>query len=168
MKKIIKAFRRMKWRNRKNANRSKMNAGFSFVETLAVLAVSAILASQVGAAAFRMVQRARVSAACTQIESFKAALQSYYIDCGAFPTGEQGLRALWEKPDVFPVPASWSGPYTEKKIPADPWGNEYVYRRKGEVYPEDAPESAPFIILSFGSDGIAGGEKDGIDIVSWQ
>ena len=69
-----------------------LGAGFSFVETLAVLAVSAILASQVGAAAFKMVQRARVANARTQIESFKAALQLYYIDCGSFPTGSRGLR----------------------------------------------------------------------------
>ncbi len=168
MKKVLKIFRRMKWRNRRISHSKKLNAGFSFVETLAVLAVSAILASQVGAAAHKMVQKARVANARTQIESFKAALQSYYIDCGSFPTGEQGLSALWVKPDLYPVPDGWNGPYTEKKIPLDPWGKEYIYKRGGEVFPEGAPETAPFVVLSLGADGLSGGEQNDMDIVSWE
>ncbi len=168
MKKVLKFFHRMKWRNRRAENAGKINAGFSFVETLAVLAVSAILASQVGAAAHKMVQKARVANARTQIESFKAALQAYYIDCGSFPTGEQGLSALWQKPDMYPVPDGWNGPYTERKIPLDPWGNGYVYRRSGEVYPDGAPASAPFVVLSLGADGLSGGESNDMDIVSWE
>ena len=70
LKKVLALFRRMKWRNRRMRLSGNLGAGFSFVETLAVLAVSAILASQVGAAAFKMVQRARVANARTQIESF--------------------------------------------------------------------------------------------------
>lgn len=168
LKKVLALFRRMKWRNRRMRLSGNLGAGFSFVETLAVLAVSAILASQVGAAAFKMVQRARVANARTQIESFKAALQSYYIDCGSFPTGEQGLVALWESPVLFPVSDGWNGPYTERRIPLDPWGNEYVYRRSGEFFPDGAPESVPFVVLSLGADGVLGGEKNDMDIVSWE
>ena len=80
-----------------------IDAGFTFVETLAVLAVTAILASQAGVAAHALMHRARVAGAKTQIEQFKIALQSYYVDCGRFPTDEQGLAALWQKPVLVSV-----------------------------------------------------------------
>lgn len=174
MKKLSKVFvllknkvRTIKKRNSEFNSRNKFG-GFSFIETLAVLAVTAILASQAGAAVFNMVQKARVSATRTQIESFKAALQSYYIDCGTFPTSEQGLSALWEKPELYPVPESWNGPYIDKKIPKDAWGTDYIYKTNGDVFPFGAPESAPYILMSYGSDCMEGGEKNGIDIVSWE
>lgn len=169
MKKVfINFWNQLKKRNANRSDSKKLNAGFSFIETLAVLAVTAVLATQAGAMTFKMIEKARVSSARNQIESFKIALQSYYIDCGSFPTTEQGLKALWEKPEYYPVPENWNGPYTDKKIPNDPWGKAYVYKKNGEVYPEGAPENAPFIILSFGSDGVQGGEKSAIDIVSWE
>ena len=168
MKKVVGFWTRMGRRSSRRKDSKRPDAGFSFVETLAVLAVTALLASQAGAAAFNMVQKARVSAARTQIESFKAAIQSYYIDCGAFPTGEQGLSALWEKPEMYPVPEGWNGPYVERRIPLDPWGNAYVYRRAGEVMPDGAPDGVPFVVLSLGADGELGGEKNALDIVSWE
>lgn len=174
MKKLLKFCRSIstQWKKIRKRNKrfddGKKQGGFSFVETLAVLSVTAILASQAGTAAFNMVQKARVSSAKTQIESLKASLQAYYIDCGAFPTGEQGLSALWEKPVLHPVPENWNGPYTDKKIPKDPWGNPFFYRHNGELFPSGAPESAPYIVISYGADGVEGGDKNALDIVSWE
>ncbi len=145
------------------------NAGFTFIETLAVLAVTALLASQVGVAAHALIQRAKVSSAKNQIELFKIALQSYYIDCGRFPTQEQGLMALWEKPAMYPVPESWQGPYIDRKIPQDPWGTNYGYFVQGCAdMPGQTPEGLPYAIVSYGADGNAGGEGKNGDIISWE
>lgn len=111
--------------------------------------------------AFRYVDRARQVTARSQIETFSLALQAYAIDCRRYPTQEQGLQALWQKPILEPVPSGWSGPYVEKSIPADPWGNAYEYLVPG-------PEGLPFGIRSFGADGREGGEGNDRDVSSWQ
>ena len=153
----LKKFKKLKNRN---------DAGFTFVETLAALAVTALLSSTVAVSAHSFLGKARTAAARNQIEIFKVALQSYYIDCGTFPSDEQGLEALWEKPSVFPVPENWKGPYTDKKIPNDPWGSAYCYFSKNRAYGiSDVPEGLPYGIYSLGSDKASGG---GNDIVSWE
>lgn len=139
----------------------KEDDGFTFAETLAVLAIMLILAAGVGLAADRYIQKARVVAARSQIEAFRLALQAYYVDCGLYPSEEQGLEALWKKPDFFPVPQNWDGPYVDREIQKDPWGNAYVYTRMLSV-------GVPYGITSFGSDGSEGGEGDAADIVSWK
>ena len=111
--------------------------------------------------AFRYVDRARQVTARSQIESFSLALQAYAIDCKQYPAQEQGLQALWEKPVLEPVPASWSGPYMEKKIPNDPWGRPYEYTVPG-------PGGLPFGLRSLGADGKEGGEGNDKDVASWQ
>lgn len=139
----------------------KRDDGFTFVETIAVLAIMLILAAGVGLAADRYIQKARVVAARSQIEVFRLALQAYYVDCGMYPSGEQGLEALWKKPEFFPVPQNWDGPYVDREIQKDPWGNDYVYTRLLSV-------GVPYGITSYGSDGCEGGEGDEADIVSWK
>lgn len=139
----------------------KEDDGFTFAETLAVLAIMLILAAGVGLAAEKYIQKARVVAARSQIEVYKLALQSYYVDCGMYPSQEQGLEALWKKPELFPVPQNWDGPYVDRVIQPDPWGNDYVYTRS-------ITDGLPYVITSFGSDGCEGGDGDALDIVSWK
>ncbi len=139
----------------------KKDDGFTFAETIAVLAIMLILAAGVGIGADRYIRKARIVAAQSQIEVFKLALQSYYMDCGLYPSQEQGLEALWKKPELFPVPQHWDGPYVDREIPADPWGNAYVYSRL-------LTNGMPFAISSYGSDGLEGGDGDAADIVSWK
>lgn len=156
----------LKKRNRGNRPNDGADGGFTFVETLAVLVVTAILASQVGVAVNRLVKKARVVSARNQIEAFKVALNSYYVDCGVFPTDEQGLGALWEKPLLAPVPAGWNGPYTDRTVPVDPWGTPYEYFRQGSaLMPVDVPDGLSFAIVCAGEDCVRGGEND---IVSWR
>lgn len=144
-------------------------AGFTFIETLAVLAVTAVLAGQVSVAAHAMLQRSRSAGARTQIESLRIALQSYYVDCGSFPTDEQGLSALWEKPVAEPVPENWNGPYTDRAVPKDPWGAAYRYAVAGSPgMPPGTPEGLPFVIYSLGADRKEGGSGHDRDIISWQ
>jgi len=166
--KFSKIYKIMKNRHKTRKDINKVNAGFSFVETLAVLAVTAIFAAQVGAAAFKLVDKSRVTATRTQIENLKVALQTYYIDCGSFPSTEQGLNALWQKPEFYPIPENWNGPYIDKKIEKDSWGNPFIYKKNGDAFPSGAPENAPFVIMSLGANGEYGGEKNDVDIVSWE
>ncbi len=135
--------------------------GWTFVETLIVIAIVLILTSTVGFMAFRYLDRARIVTARSQIESFSLALNSYFFDNKKFPDQEQGLSSLWEKPSSGAVPTDWSGPYIEKPVPDDPWGNSYEYINPG-------PGGLPFGIRSFGADGFEGGEGDDADIVTWE
>lgn len=139
----------------------KEDDGFSFAETIAVLAIMLILTAGVGFSAAGYVQKARRLSAESQIEVYRLALQSYYLDCGNYPSDEQGLAALWEKPVLYPVPSGWNGPYVDREIQLDPWGNKFVYssRRNSRL---------PFTIISFGSDGLEGGSGDAEDVLSWK
>lgn len=148
--------------------KKRKDAGFTFIETLAVLAVTAILTSQIGIAAHKMIQKARVASAKAQIEQIKLSLENYFADCGRFPTEEQGLMALWEEPELFPLAENWNGPYTDKKISADPWGSEYVYLLKGSADSEKLPKGLPFGIISLGADRAEGGNGNDRDILSWE
>ena len=139
----------------------KNENGWSFMETLIVIAIILILTTTVGFMAVKSLEKSRVAAARTQIESFATAIEAYYIDCGSFPTAEQGLSALRKKPETEPSSDNWGGPYLYKDIPNDPWGNEYEYT-------SPAPDGSPYGIRSFGADGIEGGEDKNADIKSWK
>ena len=141
--------------------KTKKDDGFSFAETIAVLAIMLILTAGVGFSAAGYVQKSRRLSAESQIEVYRLALQSYYLDCGMYPSDEQGLVALWEKPVLYPVPSEWNGPYVDKEIQKDPWGNSFVYSSRMNT-------RLPFTIVSFGSDGLEGGSGDAEDIVSWK
>lgn len=143
--------------------------GFTFVETLAVLAIGAVLAAGAGVSASKVVDYARKTSARQCISEYKNALQSYYIDCGCFPSCQQGLQALWKKPVLHPVPESWNGPYTDSQIRCDPWGNSYIYLTKDSPsFPDEVPSSLPYVLISYGGDGKKGGENQNEDIVSWR
>jgi general secretion pathway protein G len=139
----------------------RTDTGFSFIETIVAISIILIVSAAVGFSAIRYIERARLAACRNQIETFRLALQSYMLDCGMYPTQAQGLSALWEKPIVAPVPPLWNGPYIDRQLPPDPWGNEYSYKNPGD-------KQLPFTILSYGADGKEGGEGHNADIVSWQ
>jgi general secretion pathway protein G len=139
----------------------KSDEGFSFIETIVAISIILILSAAVGFSAIRYIERARLAACRNQIETLRLALQSYYLDCGTYPTEVQGLSALWEKPIIAPVPARWDGPYTDRQIPKDPWGNDFIYRNPGD-------RGLPFTITSYGADGKPGGEGQNADIHSWE
>lgn len=138
----------------------KKDKGFTFIETIATISIILVLSATVGFSALKYIERSRTAACRNQMDVFRLALQSYYLDCGQYPTESQGLNALWEKPILVPVPQQWDGPYLDRKIPKDPWGNEYVYRNPGE-------NNLPFSLMSYGADGRTGGEGANADIRSW-
>ena len=135
----------------------RSDGGWTFVETLIVIGIILILTSTVGFMAFRYVDKARLVAARNQVEELSMALHSYYLDCKQYPTPQQGLDALWEKPALEPVPVGWEGPYLTRKIQDDPWGHPYKYALPG-------PNGLPFGVASFGPSGVEGSEGA---IASW-
>lgn len=145
----------------KRKMKKKMDDGFSFAETITVLAIMLVLTAGVGFTAAGYIEKARRLSAASQIEVYRLALQSYYLDCGSYPTDSQGLEALWEKPLYHPVPAGWNGPYVDREIQKDPWGNSFVYSTGRN-------RKLPFTVMSYGKDGVEGGTGDGEDITSWK
>jgi general secretion pathway protein G len=137
----------------------KCEEGWTFIETLIVIAIILILTSSVGFTAVKYLDRAKAVTARSQIETFGLALDAYFFDCGHYPQEGQGIAALWEKPDG--ETGFWNGPYINKPAPKDPWGNEYEYIIPGYY-------DMPYGIRSFGRDAKENGEGNDADICSWE
>lgn len=137
----------------------KTTKGFTLVEIMLVVIIIGVLAAMVIPNLSGRSQQARVAAARADIDAnITAALDLYELDNGYYPTGEQGLRALIEKPNSSPVPPNWNGSYLKKKrIPVDPWGRDYVYVAPGVHNPEE------FDLYSLGPDGVESAD----DITNW-
>ncbi len=131
--------------------------GFTLMELLLVLVIVGLLAAVVGPTLYQRIKPAKQTAAREQIENFGTALDNFVVDMGRYPTTQEGLRALREKPDNSD---KWNGPYLKKEIPSDPWGNAYLYRAPGR--------SGGYEIASLGADGREGGEDENADINSWE
>jgi general secretion pathway protein G len=138
--------------------RSKGQAGVTLIEMMVVVTIIALFAALVLPRMMGQADKARKTAARTQIEAYGTALGAYKLDTGVFPTTEQGLQALRTKPENV---ENWQGPYLQKDVQNDPWGHPYVYRFPGEH--GDEPD-----IVSYGADGQAGGDGNNADILSWK
>ncbi|GHT79597.1 type II secretion system protein GspG [Spirochaetia bacterium] len=144
-----------------NSNYTDPEGGWTFIETLIVIGIVLVLTSSVGFMAVKYLDRAKVVTAKSQIETFCLSLDAYFLDCGSYPSEVQGLSALWEKPHIGTVSQFWNGPYVNKPIPKDPWGNDYEYRQPGY-------NNTQYGIRSFGGDGMEGGVNNDADISSWE
>src|ERR1700733_7313209 len=101
------------------------NRGFTLLELLVVIAILGLLIGLVAPAVLRQLGNARTSVAKQSIERIASILDMYKLDVGSYPTTEQGLRALVERPtDV----SNWNGPYVKGGVPIDPWNHPFVYR----------------------------------------
>lgn len=104
--------------------------GFTLLELLVVLAILGLLIGLVAPAIMRQFGSAKDKIAHQSIERLATVLDMYKLDVGAYPTTEQGLQALITQP---PGVAHWSGPYLKgDKIPEDPWGHPFAYRRPSQ------------------------------------
>jgi len=141
----------MKWK--------KNQIGFTMIEIMLVVIIIGILAAMVIPNLSGRGEQARVAASKADIEAnIATALDLYELDNGRYPTTEQGLKALVEKPASSPVPENWNGPYLKKKkVPSDPWGRDYVYVSPGVHNQEE------YDLSSAGSDGVESQD----DIVNW-
>lgn len=144
-----------------SARRNQSRRGFTLIEMLVVLAIIATLAGVVAPAILRNAGDAKVQAARSQIETLGLALDAYRLDSDTYPTGEQGLIALWELPRIGDSPRNWRGPYLRRRVPDDPWGRPYVYVSPGKQNP------ATYDLYSLGKDGRPGGTGEDADVTSW-
>jgi general secretion pathway protein G len=133
-------------------------SGFTLLELVVVIIVLGLLAGIVAPQIIGRLSEAKSTTARTQIELLSVALDGYRLDNGSYPTTEQGLAALREKPTRAPIPANWRGPYLRKTVPMDPWGRPYLYRVPGERNP------SAFDLESLGRDGKVGGEGEDADV----
>jgi general secretion pathway protein G len=131
-------------------------AGFTLLELLVVMVIIGLLASLVAPRYFEQIGKSNAKVARSQIVSIEKGLDQYRLDTGHYPTTEQGLQALNAKPQGE---ERWAGPYLKRDVPADPWGNPFLYKSPGEHGEVD--------ITSLGGDGKAGGTGEAADIHSW-
>ena len=136
--------------------------GFTLIELMVVIVILGILAGLIVPRIMGRPEEAKQLKAKMQIESIETALKIYKLDNGAYPDTEQGLQALVELPEAGTIPKKWrKGGYLEKgKIPKDPWGNSFIYLSPGV--------NGDYDIVSYGADGIPGGEDENKDITSWE
>jgi len=137
------------------------NRGFTLIELMVVIIILGILAMYVAPKIMSRPGEARQVKARLDIQNLENALKLYKLDNGIYPTTEQGLQALVEQPETGAVPKKWkSGGYLEKgKVPKDPWGNDFVYLSPGL--------KSDFDIISYGLDGVPGGEEENKDVNNW-
>ncbi len=129
------------------------------IEVMVVVVILGILAALVVPKVMSRPDEARIVAARQDIGGLMQALKLYRLDNRRYPTTEQGLQALVEKPTLAPLPDGWkAGGYVER-LPLDPWGKPYQYLSPGLRGEID--------VFSFGADGIAGGEGQDADIGNW-
>ena len=138
------------------------NRGFTLIELMVVIIILGILAMYVAPKIMSRPGEARQVKARLDIQNLESALKLYKLDNGTYPTTEQGLQALVEQPETGTIPKKWkSGGYLEKgRVPKDPWGNDFVYLSPGL--------KSDFDIISYGLDGVPGGEEENKDINNWE
>lgn len=129
--------------------------GFTLLELLVVVVIIGLLASYVAPRYFSQIGKSEVQLAKAQIDSLEKAIDQYRLDTRRYPTPEQGLDVLINRPANE---SGWSGPYLKKAVPNDPWGRPYVYRQPGQ--------KGDYELLSYGRDGKPGGAGEDTDIGS--
>lgn len=126
----------------------EQDRGFTLIEILVVMAIIAMLAVMVAPNLFNQQAGAMRDVALSEISTLEAALDIYRLDVGEYPDTLEGL--VENDTDR----ASWNGPYLRRGVPKDPWDNDYVYESNGR----------DFTLVSYGADGVSGGEEDDADI----
>ena len=140
----------------------KDSRGFTLIEIMVVIIILGILAVYIGPKIMGRPEEAKQVKAKVDISALETALKLYKLDNGVYPSTEQGLQALVERPESGNIPTKWrDGGYLDKgKVPKDPWKNEFIYISPGV--------HSDFDIISYGSDGVPGGEGQNMDINNWE
>ena len=136
--------------------RSPDAAGFTLIEILVVVFIIGLLATIVSVNVIGQGDKARVTKAKADLKQIEQGLHLYRLDSGIYPTSEQGLGALVQKPSSGPQPRKYNPEGYIGKFPEDPWGNPYIYLSDGQK----------FVLKCLGADGEQGGENYNADIDS--
>lgn len=146
----------------KNSRDTQVNhahsRGMTLIEILVVLVIMGILASLIAPKFLGKTDDAKKVAAKSDVSNIMQSLEIYKLDTGRYPTAEQGLAALISKPELAPVPSNYKDGGYLKKLPKDPWGNDYQYNNPSQ-HDDDID------VYSFGKDGPTGKKDDYIG--SW-
>ena len=134
-------------------------AAFTLIEIMVVIVILGLLAALVVPRIMGRTDDAKRTAVKVQIRNIEGALQLYKLDNGVYPSSEQGLKALVEKPSVGVIPKKWKVGGYLPKLPEDSWGNPYKYT-------SPSPKG-DYEIMSLGTDGELGGEGVNADITNW-
>ncbi len=135
----------------------KKSAAFTILEMIVVLVMIGLIMGLVGPRLFGQADKAKVQTTLAQIKMIKGALQVMRLDIGRFPTTQEGLSLLSNRPSDNKLAQRWQGPYLEERLPNDPWENPYQYRA-------EPSENQPFSLYSLGADGQDGGEELAADL----
>ena len=141
-------------------NARKRFSGFTLIEIMVVVVILGILAALIVPKVMSRPDDAKMIAALHDVGAIVQALKLYRLDNNAYPTTDQGLQALVQRPTAQPIPPNWkSGGYLDR-LPKDPWGRDYQFLNPGLHGEID--------VFSFGADGVAGGEGKNADIGAWK
>ena len=130
--------------------------GFTLIEVMVVVVILGILAAFVVPRLMDRPDAARIAKAKSDIRAIESALSLYRLDNHTYPTTDQGLEALIDKP--ADAPAWKEGGYMDR-LPKDPWGRPYQYLNPGIHGTID--------VFSYGADGTEGGEATNADVGNW-
>ncbi|MFW5824457.1 MAG: type II secretion system major pseudopilin GspG [Marinobacter sp.] len=129
--------------------------GFTLIEIMVVMVILGLLVAVVAPNIMGRSDQAKVTVAKTQMSNIANALDLYRLDNGHYPSTQQGLEALVERPTGSPEPKNWNPDGYLKSVPEDPWGNDYDYTSSSR---------GSYELYSLGADGEEGGEGDAADI----
>ena len=140
--------------------RSRRRAGgFTLIELMVVLVIIGVLAALIVPNVLGRADEAKITGARTDLQTIRQALKLYKLDNGNYPTPEQGLEALVQRPGGVPEARNWKEGGYLSRLPRDPWGNPYQYLSPGR--------SGDFEVYTLGKDGQPGGEGYNADIGNW-
>ncbi len=128
-------------------------AGMTLIEIMVVITILGLIAGAVSVAVFNQLHEAKVKTTETQIKDIESALELFRLSNNRFPTTAEGLNGLVNPP---------KGQQLMKKVPKDPWDNEYVFICPGQH------NQKSFDLYSYGADGVEGGSEKGKDVTNWE
>ncbi|WP_339671090.1 type II secretion system major pseudopilin GspG [Dasania marina] len=140
----------------------RFQQGFSLIEIMVVLVIIGLLVSIVAPNVLDRADDARVQKVQADFSTIGTTLKMYRLDNYNYPTTEQGLEALVNKPSIDPIPSNWKKNGYLEEMPKDPWGRPYLYLSPSEFSDND------FDIYTLGADGVTGGEDQNADLGTWK
>jgi general secretion pathway protein G len=136
---------------------SRAPSGFTLLELMVVLVILALLATIAAPQVMKYLRKAKHDTAVVQVQALAGAIDYFHYDVGRYPTSEEGLKALVDRPAGL---ATWDGPYLDKKASLiDPWGAAYLYKNPGD--------HRVFDVSTLGADAKPGGDREATDVGNW-
>lgn len=145
----------------KTQTQRRRRAGFTLVELMVVIVIIGLLATVVAINVLPAQGKAMVGKARADISTLEQAIETYRLDNLTFPDTAQGLQALVAAPQGLSQPERYREGGYVRRLPKDPWGQDYQYRRP-------STHGGQFDVFSWGADGKEGGEGEDADLGNWQ